>query len=200
MRNQVRIAGLAAMIAAATIAQAGNTFTVTVASSTVNNPWGGAAFPQVFYVDGVECPALTLTRGESYIFQMSGTPSIHPFIVTTTASGGAGAVLYNDGVAGQNATGNAQLTFSVQPTAPDQLYYACHNHANMGWQLNIVDPPCVGDLTGDLMIDLDDLSIVLVNFGITSGATPEQGDFDGDGDIDLDDLSTLLVVFGTSCN
>ncbi len=58
---------------------------------------------------------------------------------------------------------------------------------------------CPGDLNGDLSIDLDDLSILLVNFGVTSGATPEQGDLDGDGEIDLDDLSTLLVAFGTTC-
>ncbi len=59
--------------------------------------------------------------------------------------------------------------------------------------------PCIGDLNGDLSIDLLDLSALLSSFGTTSGATYEQGDLDGDGDVDLDDLSELLVRFGTSC-
>ncbi len=58
---------------------------------------------------------------------------------------------------------------------------------------------CPADLTGDGEIDLDDLSILLVHFGMTSGAGSSDGDLDGDGDVDLDDLSGLLVVFGTSC-
>ncbi len=58
---------------------------------------------------------------------------------------------------------------------------------------------CFGDLDGNETIDLDDLSIMLTNFGMTSGATYEQGDLDEDGDVDLDDLSALLVIFGTNC-
>ena len=60
-------------------------------------------------------------------------------------------------------------------------------------------PPCPGDLNGDGTINLADLSTLLGNFGIPSGATPEMGDLDGDGDVDLSDLSGLLSVFGTSC-
>ncbi len=56
-----------------------------------------------------------------------------------------------------------------------------------------------GDLNGDCVVDLDDLSIMLTNFGQTSGMSYEDGDLDGDGDVDLDDLSGLLVNFGGSC-
>ncbi len=56
-----------------------------------------------------------------------------------------------------------------------------------------------GDLNGDCVVDLDDLSIMLTNFGQTSGMTYEDGDIDGDGDVDLDDLSELLINFGGSC-
>ncbi len=59
--------------------------------------------------------------------------------------------------------------------------------------------PCPWDLDHDGTIELDDLSVVLVHFGTTSGAGPEDGDFDGDGDVDLDDLSELLVRFGQAC-
>ncbi len=58
--------------------------------------------------------------------------------------------------------------------------------------------PCIGDLNGDLVVDLDDLSALLVNFGQT-GIPPSGGDLDGDGDVDLDDLSLMLVHFGETC-
>ena len=58
---------------------------------------------------------------------------------------------------------------------------------------------CTGDLDGDNDVDLTDLSVLLANFGTTSGADPADGDLDGDGDVDLTDLSSLLALFGTQC-
>lgn len=60
-------------------------------------------------------------------------------------------------------------------------------------------PPCPGDLNGDLLVDITDLSTLLSNFGTPSGATPADGDSDGDTDVDLSDLTTLLSNFGTTC-
>lgn len=59
--------------------------------------------------------------------------------------------------------------------------------------------PCRTDTDGDGDVDIVDLSNLLANFGVASGATQEQGDFDGDGDVDLSDLSLLLSFFGMSC-
>jgi len=50
----------------------------------------------------------------------------------------------------------------------------------------------LGDVNGDGSVDLDDLNLVLSNFGQT---TP-QGDADGNGVIDLDDLNLVLSSFG----
>jgi hypothetical protein len=58
---------------------------------------------------------------------------------------------------------------------------------------------CPGDLDGDGDVDLTDLSQLLANYGVTSGAEYEDGDLDGDGDVDLTDLSALLAVYGTTC-
>ena len=60
-------------------------------------------------------------------------------------------------------------------------------------------PPCIGDLTGDGLVGLDDLTRLLSNFGTASGATFAMGDSDADGDVDLGDLSALLSNFGTTC-
>ncbi|MCC6358988.1 MAG: hypothetical protein IT450_09605 [Phycisphaerales bacterium] len=68
------------------------------------------------------------------------------------------------------------------------------------WAVSLAAPPrCVGDLDGDGVVALSDLSRLLSNFGTSAGAASEDGDSDGDGDIDLTDLTTLLSVFGTVC-
>jgi len=59
---------------------------------------------------------------------------------------------------------------------------------------------CAGDVTGDGVAGLDDLSTVLGNFGQSAGATYLDGDLDLDGDIDLLDLSRMLGAFGTRCD
>ncbi len=63
----------------------------------------------------------------------------------------------------------------------------------------VIVEPCEGDLDGDRDVDLDDLAILLANYGMTSGAAYEDGDLDGDEDVDLNDLAMLLAVYGTTC-
>lgn len=52
-----------------------------------------------------------------------------------------------------------------------------------------------GDLTGDCQVSLDDLMLVLVNFGAPQGSFP-CGDINLDGQVDLTDLATLLSHWG----
>lgn len=58
--------------------------------------------------------------------------------------------------------------------------------------------PCPGDLTGDRVVDLSDLSILLSHYG-KSPVTPADGDLDGNGEVDLVDVSLMLSVYGTTC-
>lgn len=58
------------------------------------------------------------------------------------------------------------------------------------------EPPCPADLTGDGIVDLGDLSLLLANFGCVSSCNV---DLDADGDTDLSDLTLLLSAFGTTC-
>jgi subtilisin-like proprotein convertase family protein len=64
--------------------------------------------------------------------------------------------------------------------------------------ISIVPVPgadCDGDVDGNLMVDLDDLNLVLTNFGQATS----EGDADGNGEVNLDDLNLVLTNFGTSC-
>jgi subtilisin family serine protease len=56
---------------------------------------------------------------------------------------------------------------------------------------------CLGDLNEDGIVDLDDLAILLGDFGCTGGNC--SGDVDGDGDTDQADLAALLANFGELC-
>jgi len=58
---------------------------------------------------------------------------------------------------------------------------------------------CLGDLDGDLDVDLGDLAVLLSHYGMDGGARITEGDLDYDGDVDLTDLSMMLAVYGSVC-
>ncbi len=126
-----------ALLLALPTAQAQTTYAVTVISSTAENPRPDP-WPVVYAIDGVESQALTLVRGETYVFEVGSGAASHPFYISTSELGG-GAGVWNDGVTGNFSTTGNTLTFEVPLTAPDLLYYECGAHPRMGWQLNVVD-------------------------------------------------------------
>jgi hypothetical protein len=67
---------------------------------------------------------------------------------------------------------------------------------SVDWAVNAGPSNCLGDFDGDQDVDLQDLTLLLANFG-ASGAP--AGDVDEDGDVDLLDLSFLLSQFGAVC-
>jgi hypothetical protein len=64
---------------------------------------------------------------------------------------------------------------------------------------DICQAACPGDVNGDDVVNLTDLSTLLTNFGRSGDAQRSHGDLDGDQDVDLVDLATLLTNFGSSC-
>ena len=56
-------------------------------------------------------------------------------------------------------------------------------------------PRLPGDANADGTVDVNDLTIVLSNFG-TTGTTWSQGEFTGDGTVDVNDLTIVLTNFG----
>ena len=55
-----------------------------------------------------------------------------------------------------------------------------------------------GDANLDGKVDVNDLTIVLTNFGKTGGTSWGTGDFNGDGKVDVNDLTIVLSHFGQS--
>jgi hypothetical protein len=136
MAPPLRILLLAlAMLVCAPPATAQTTFQVHVVSNT-SHP-DPQAWPEVYAIDGVQGADLTLTRGQTYVFQMNGVPAMHPFYLTTNATGG-GAAPFTTGVTGTPASGSVQVTFIVPVNAPDLLFYQCTTHPRMGGRLNII--------------------------------------------------------------
>lgn len=70
-------------------------------------------------------------------------------------------------------------------------------------------PPCngsgcpntgcdLGDIDGNCVVNLSDLTLLLSNFGSVGPGLP--GDVEPDGDVDLSDLTAMLSQFGNDCN
>ena len=83
-----------------------------------------------YYVNGIQQADIVLYRGFTYNFDLSSsTLSIHPFTLGTLAEGGQ----YTSGT----STTNQILSFTVPLDAPDDLFYYCQNHSNMGGSIEV---------------------------------------------------------------
>lgn len=145
---------LLASLVVALAAQAQTTFTVTVATKTSQHPFFGQGHPEGYVVDGTQGATLTLVRGQTYTFQMQNVSSVHPFYLTTSATG-AGATAWTQGVTGNFVSGSGTLTFTVPEAAPDELWYQCGNHAQMGGRLTIVSASDVEGGAAGAALDVD---------------------------------------------
>lgn len=87
-----------------------------------------------YFINGVRKAELELIEGNTYIFLNNDNDSYdsttHPFRFSKSDDN---SDLYTDGV----TFDNAQTKFVVPYGAPDQLYYVCKNHNNMGARITI---------------------------------------------------------------
>ncbi|WP_412069492.1 hypothetical protein [Rubrivirga sp. IMCC43871] len=148
-----RLLALLAALALGLPAVAQTSFTVTVGPKTAAHPYVGQGHAEGFAIGGVQGAALTLVRGQTYTFQMDGTPSSHPFYISTSPAGG-GDGAWADGVTGNFASGTSTLTFTVPTSAPDELWYQCGVHDRMGWRIAIVSATAVDDGVVGFALDL----------------------------------------------
>ena len=79
---------------------------------------------------------------------------------------------------------------SINPTTEDWEY---------GFRLAYAQRTVLpGDANGDGRVDINDLTIVLTNFGKTTGMSWGTGDFIGNGRVDINDLTIVLANYGQS--
>jgi probable HAF family extracellular repeat protein len=74
-----------------------------------------------------------------------------------------------------------------------------YGYKNERYRAFLLTPECLfhGDLNDDRTISLDDLSLLLSDYGCTGFVCP--GDITDDGRVDLSDLALLLSAYGTTC-
>jgi len=113
---------------AASAAPKGGTTTFAV-SATSFSAWT---------IDGNSNPPLTLERGRTYVFDLTGVAGVHPFNINTSNTTGSGA-RYNVGISNNGATGDTDITFVVPAAAPNSLHYNCGNHGAMNGTITVID-------------------------------------------------------------
>lgn len=92
-----------------------------------------------YRINNQDDPTLTLTRGETYTFNVIGAG--HPlWIVTTPGAGDVSLNEFQQGVANNGASPGI-VTFVVPMSAPATLYYQCSFHDPMVGTLNIITAP-----------------------------------------------------------
>ena len=116
-----------------TIADPADAETVTY-TVTVHNPGSG----NIFRINGVNNPVITMKRGSTYIFDQSDSSnSGHPLAIKSDAGGAQTTTV-------SGTAGNAGATVTYQPaypSAPNDLRYYCTVHGNgMGNTITMNDP------------------------------------------------------------
>ena len=112
------------------------TYTVTVVQDSGGN--------NVFALNGVQKPVITMKRGSTYIFNQSHSSNVnHPLRIKSDAGGQQTTV--NAGTLGTDAT----VTYSPSyPSAPNDLRYYCTVHGNaMGNTITMNDPNTIQQQT-----------------------------------------------------
>jgi hypothetical protein len=86
-----------------------------------------------YLIDGRPRPDLELIEGNTYIF-LNSDNAIHPFKFSTS---NVNSDLYSNGVTVTTDVAPLQTKFVVPYGAPEQLYYVCGIHHNMGASITI---------------------------------------------------------------
>tara|TARA_B100000519_G_scaffold66275_1_gene56247 strand:- start:291 stop:1280 length:990 start_codon:yes stop_codon:yes gene_type:complete len=123
-----------------TVADPSDAETVTY-TVTVHNPGSG----NIFRINGVNNPVITMKRGSTYIFDQSdATNSGHPLAIKSDAGGAQTTTV-------SGTAGNAGATVTYQPaypSAPNDLRYYCTVHGNgMGNTITMNNPNTIQQQT-----------------------------------------------------
>lgn len=142
-------------------------------------------------------PAISSDPADQAVCQGAG-------VSFSVAASGAGTLSYQWRKDGGAIAGANSATYAIaSTTAGDAGSYDCvvSNECNSSTSAAAALTICTGnvaDVTGDCLVNLNDLAVVLANFGI-SGANHSDGDVNGDTVVNLSDLADVLGNFGVGC-
>ena len=128
--------------------------------------------------------------GANYTFVLSTTSDLSAPVITSNAPSGFHLI------PGGTLDGNTTYYWGVEAEALGMMTNS--NPYPASFTTAATTPNCDGDADGDGSVTLNDLNIVLFNFG---SAVPNGtlGDVDGDGNVTLNDLNIVLFNFGAPC-
>jgi len=120
----------------------------------------------IFSPDGqTQLPSITLYRGQTYTFEINSEG--FPFTIKTKKTLDA-EFNYDDGVSQQNVE-KGTITFTVQPGAPELLYYVANNDINNGGLIK------VKDIDENTFLDVEYDIIGKKNYTTVKGLTLSNG-------------------------
>ena len=128
--TRVAMQGSSKMIVVEKPSATTTTYTVTV------GPYGKGGSGDVFFIDGVRKASLTVSRGNTYVFDLSdGTNYGHPLVFSPTTTG-----VVDNYTTNLPGTTGSQVTFTVPQNAPSSMTYLCQTHgAFMGYNITVID-------------------------------------------------------------
>ena len=166
-------------------------------------PVGGGTPTTLFSFDGTHgtypVGSLILSPNGSTLYGMTsggGNMSLNGglgdgTVFSMPVGGGTPTRLFTfDGTNGESPWGSLILSGST-------LYGMTHEGGTNGDGTVFALHLLPGDADNDGMVDINDLTVVLSNFGKT-GMTWSKGEFTGDGTVDINDLTIVLANFDTS--
>jgi hypothetical protein len=144
--------------------------------------WNGDGLfcPGAFY--GYLIPGTSTTSKETVWVEVKAWTGNYSTYQAAYAASAAGQAVYVADVTFQNPTGYAIEVPTQQLTNSPAI---------------VLQRGLLGDANYDGKVDVNDLTIVLTNFGET-GTTWSQGDFNADGKVDINDLTIVLANYGQS--
>lgn len=101
-------------------------------------------------------------------------------------------------IGGSPRTINLTREANGEPFSVTTFFTAQSDCVNVFEELFIAPEPCecIGDLNGDLLVNVDDFLLLLSDFGCTASCL---ADLDDSGGVDSSDLLLFLSVFGANC-
>lgn len=143
-------------------------------------------------VNGTVNPTLTLTRGQTYLFDLTAFMDEHPFVINAQAIFPFAPLLLQDSY-------GEIVPFTPSGSMPATIYYHCTVHyGSMTGTIHLVDPPCIGDLDGNHLVNSFDFGLFANAFGTSCSGC--AADLDQNGTVNSFDFGIFANAFGNGCN